>query len=584
MDGSSDGDSGARAATGGSAGTGAPGSAASSSGGTQQPPPEQEVERAFQVPVVSGRWVWTANPTSGRVALIDAKTFAIRTTEAGAGPSYLAALPAPSGGSRALVINTISEDATLLHAGADGEIAAASTLPVHRGANAWAVTPDGRFAIAWTDGRAASQPDPSEGFQDITVMDLEAEAPSSKRLSVGFRPARVFTADDSRHVYVVTDAGIDVIDLLSDDGPSVEREVELSANPANDTAKRDVNLTPDGKLAFVSREGKDYVTVVDLEQGAFKDIALPGVVTDLDLSADASTAVAVIRQPTLAAGAGGQAGQSGVGEPSEGGLGGGEGLDGGEAGEAAGGAGDGGGGGAAGSGAGTPDPAGARSMAVLLPVATIFDAPDVFDRVGLDELFGSVELGARGATALLYSNGAPSTRLTLLALGAAGAARHRTVDLKLPIFTASATPDGAHALVLLNPPAGSAKPGAFAVVPVESELPSRIQGTDAPTVLAAPGAAKPAMVAIDDSRALVTVSDPATETHVAYLVRMPELTVEPIRLASAPLEQASGIVPEAGRAFVAQRHPEGRITFIDLESGEPHTLTGFELSTEVGRR
>jgi hypothetical protein len=34
---------------------------------------------------------------------------------------------------------------------------------------------------------------------------------------------------------------------------------------------------------------------------------------------------------------------------------------------------------------------------------------------------------------------------------------------------------------------------------------------------------------------------------------------------------------------VAQRHPEGRITFIDLDTGEQHTLTGFELSTEVGQ-
>ena len=88
----------------------------SGGGIASQPPPEQELDQTFRVPVVSGHWVWTANPQSGRVALIDAQTFTVKTALAGAGPTYLAALPAPKGGSRALVINSVSQDATLLNA------------------------------------------------------------------------------------------------------------------------------------------------------------------------------------------------------------------------------------------------------------------------------------------------------------------------------------------------------------------------------------------------------------------------------------------------------------------------------------
>lgn len=220
-------------------------------------------------------------------------------------------------------------------------------------------------------------------------------------------------------------------------------------------------------------------------------------------------------------------------------------------------------------------------MAVLLPVASILSDPDGFAAVSIDELFGSVELGAQGATALLYSNGVASSHLTLLELGPEQGFAHRTVDLKLPVFSAVSAPNGEHAIALLRPPAGSQQPGAFAVVPVAKELPSKIQGTRAATAPADLSSA--AMVAIDDTRALVTVSDVASNVHVAYLVRMPELTVDAVELASQPLEQASGIVREANQAFVAQQHPEGRITFIDLDSGEQHTLTGFELSTEVGQ-
>lgn len=298
-----------------------------------QPQPEQEVDRAFRVPVVSGRWVWTANPKSGRVALIDATNFTVKTALAGAGPTYLAALPAPTGGSRALVINTESHDATLFQTNDAGDIETLATLPVHQGANAWAVTPDGRFAIAWTDASALGKADPSEGFQDITVVDLGGKAPSSKRLSVGYRPARVFMADDSSFAYVATDAGVDVIDLRAKAGPSITNEIELSDDPANDTAHRDVNMTPDGAFAFVSRAGKNFVTVVDVAHGEIKNVELPGVVTDLDLNADGTMAIAIIRDQVIpadlaGAGAGGQS-QTVGGASAGGGVGngGGGGLD-----------------------------------------------------------------------------------------------------------------------------------------------------------------------------------------------------------------------------------------------------------------
>lgn len=543
--------------------------------------PEREVTSAFQVPVVSGQWVWTANPSSGRVALIDAKSFTVRTALAGAGPTYLTALPAPSGGSRALVINTESDDATLLAASATGEIEITATLPVHEAANAWTVTPSGRFAVAWTDASAVENPDPSQGFQDITVLDLSEGARRAKRLSVGYRPARVFVDADERHVYIATDAGLDVVDLASDDGPVVEREVELSAHPANDTARREVNVTPNGDYAFVRREGQSIVTVVDIARGSFKDIELPGVVTDLDLTSDAKLAIAVVRErlipagdPAAGAGAGGEAGQSS--DTSAGGLGAGGGAD-----VASGGAGapDVSAAGTGGSGGAPQTSARRTSLAVLLPIDTIFDSPSAFDSVELEEPFGSVELGERADTALLFSNGVPSTHLTLLGLQDAA---HRTLDLKLPVFTASPTPDGAHAIALLQPPAGSKQPGAFAVIPVAKDLPSRIQGTAAPTAPAGRATLPEAMLALSDTRALVTVSD-GSGVNVSYLVSMPELSVDTFALDSVPLPHASGIVLEANQAFVAQRHPEGRITFIDLETKQRRTLTGFELSTKVSQ-
>ena len=36
------------------------------------PPPEKELESSYRTPVATGKYVWSANPTSGRVALVDA--------------------------------------------------------------------------------------------------------------------------------------------------------------------------------------------------------------------------------------------------------------------------------------------------------------------------------------------------------------------------------------------------------------------------------------------------------------------------------------------------------------------------------
>jgi hypothetical protein len=47
------------------------------------------------------------------------------------------------------------------------------TIGLHQGADSWSVGPAGKHAIAWTDSRKVTSPDPTDGFQDITVIDIE---------------------------------------------------------------------------------------------------------------------------------------------------------------------------------------------------------------------------------------------------------------------------------------------------------------------------------------------------------------------------------------------------------------------------
>jgi hypothetical protein len=171
-----------------------------------------------------------------------------------------------------------------------------------------------------------------------------------------------------------------------------------------------------------------------------------------------------------------------------------------------------------------------------------------------------------GSNVLLFTNAVDSTLLSILDTDDRS---FRVVDVKAPVQALFSTSDGRHAVALLTPPMDSTKLGAFSLVPIRDDLPAKLQGTDAPTL----------GVSVADDHAIVTTRDTGRQLYEAFLAEFPGLRVDAVELPSAPT--ASGLVPDADVAFVAQEHPEGRITFIGVDTGTTHTLTGFELGVKV---
>jgi hypothetical protein len=517
------------------------GGSASASPGSTAVAPEQEEDLGYRAPVVSGRWVWTANPDTGKVAVVDAKSFAVRLADAGIAPTFLTALPSPANSSRALVINTGSHDATLLAAAATGAVKTTGPIPLQADANAWQVSQTAKFAIAWTDSHSLT-PDPTQGYQDISVIDLRTASPVATRLVVGFLPSRVFIDDAEKRAYIVATSGITVVDLASSPAPHVLQEEPLTSDPNEDASTRDVSVMPDGSYALIRHEGSNIVTLLDLATGDLSPISLPGAITDLDLAPDAKSAFAVVRGDDLAsapndnsAGAGGDSAEA-AGAPASTGSG--------------------------------------SSTLVILPIPSIFSAPTLFDTVTVpNEVFGLVNIAPQGSEALLYTNAIQSSHVTVLETAAGpDYLSHRTVDVRGYVHDVYPSPDGAYAIASLLPTQAGGKPG-FAAIPVDSALPPRVQTTDAPVFAVAQSTGSAA-------RAVITVSD-GQAIFAAYIVRMPELVVDTVKLPSRPLPEATGLVPDAGVAYIAEENPQGRITFIDLETGVPRTITGFEISAQV---
>lgn len=572
----------------------APATAGTSSGSVPELEPEEEKESSFKLPVLSGRWVWSANPESGRVSVIDTRSLSVQLATAGFAPTYLAALPVEGEVlSAAIVLNRRSQDATLLRLTEGGM--KSSTVPTHAGANSWALSASGRWAIAWTDAEVTPGADRVQSFQEVTVIDTTA--PTSKRLGVGYRPSRVFIQADEARAFVVCQPGISVIELDSR-APRVSRDIALSGDPSAPVI--DVTVVPDGSHAIARVEGEREVRIVELLTGIQTRVTLSSPVTDLDLVADGSAAVAVARgRPLAAGGSGGRAGGEGgmgefaggagpggeTGSPPEGG----QGAQGGSSGESSegggqstlaesGGSGDAGRGASAGaagsaSGPGAPGPTGyGSSEIVVLPIPGVVSNPLGYRSVFVPELVGSVAVSDRGTIAVLYTTAAAVDRVVLLptASSLSNAPAARSVSMRGPVESVFVSPDSEHAIVTLQRTAESTVRGAFGVIPLGLTLPVKFQITDAPVtgVAFAPSPSKSAILTAATGRS-------------AYVVHMPSLLVDSVALPSLPL--SAGIIPEEKSAFVVQRHPEGRLSLIGLETAEERTLTGFELAAGVTR-
>jgi hypothetical protein len=502
-----------------------------------RPPTTPEIEResSFRAPVVTGKYVWSANPDSGRVAIIDAQTYEIRAAEAGLRPTFVAAVTEQP--PRALVINTGSDSATLLELADTGEIRTAN-IALHQGADSWSVAPGGHFAIAWTDSAKAARPDPTDGFQDITVLELpDGGTPIATRLTVGYRPSAFAFDAAGRRAFGITEDGISVVELA----PRAVQLNRLVSLPSTARTRPDVSITPDGSRALARLEGSSLLYDVDLGSGETRELDLGGNLTDLDLSEDGSRAVAVVQRSAEA-----NTADAGAPAASDAGA-------------------DGGGG-----DAGAREPAAnASSEAVFITMpAGLTDAAARQTLRVPRENFRSVALSSDGAHAVFFTTARPTARVTLVDANLAT----RSLDLIAAVRAVFLTGDGASAIVLQDPPSGSLKKGAFSVLSLGSVRAPKLVASDAPAVAVAlpPG---------NSERALVTVSDPGRRSYGTFLVRTPNLQVDFSSLSSEPL--ASGTVPGAQKGFVAQLHPEGRITFIDLNEGGEREITGFELSSKV---
>jgi len=489
------------------------------------PPPEVEYELGD--PVSSQNYVYVAMTEQNSLAKIDGDSLAVTSLSVGEKPKTVAAAP---NSDTAVVLDSINGTVTIIRpTQTQDEQTTFATLP-HL--NKVIIDPTGRYAVAWFDLNQAiidagglDAVDQIGSFQDVTVVALSPGAQTAVDLTVGFRPREVEFDDAGTRAYVVTEHGISIIDLAAvvTAGPTIVPPLPIGGDPLVDAEAVEVDIVSTGSYAIVREPDKAEVRILQLSgasMGSSWLVGLPSVPSDVDLSPDGTKAYAVLRETSQLA---------------------------------------------------------------------IIDVPgDGLDPSGVElvslggEIVGSLILSKDGNRGALFTNAVAEERITIIELNVAGHP-HVTWPLEKTIRTVKFSPLGdkvfiVHAKAPGNPDDATTfdefvdRSYGYSLFDVTTGF-AKLEITPVlPGNVAFPDTARFAYVILDGG-------DAEGATAEVQSIELDTGVVRRVTLGSPP--QAVGILPNAGVAFVSQRHPLGRISFINVTSGAIRTITGFDLNSRI---
>jgi len=485
-------------------------------------PPPPEVEYEFGAPISSDRYIYVAMTAQDELARIDGDTLAVTSTGVGKSPRVVSAIPNSDG---AVVLDSYNGTATIVRpSGATDTIKVLATL---KSLNRLDVDPSGRYAVIWFDLTKQLMDGGIGGvgsFQDVTVVALAPGVERAVDLTVGFRPREVqFDANGTR-AYVITQDGVSVIDLgyATTHGPSIVPPIPVS-DPAFPPESVEVNIVASGTYAAVRQIGDATLRIVDVggpQLGQVWPIALSSPATDIDLSPDGTRVYAMQRA--------------------------------------------------------------AKRLSVVDVPADAF-APGGVETIDLATAsVGSFVLSRDGRRALLFTNATVDERITMIKLDQPGYP-HVTWPLKKSVRAVGISPNATSAIIL-----NAKMPGDPAAASTVDDYIDRSYGytvldlaTGFGKLQVTPVDPGPFTYAPDGSKAYVALDggDAVTATRALQVVTTQTGVVITKPLGSPPSEV--GILPGAGEAFTAQRHPLGRVTFVDLATDAVRTITGFDLNSNI---
>jgi DNA-binding beta-propeller fold protein YncE len=485
-------------------------------------PPETEVDRGVgdAPPVATPRYVYALNPTAASVARIDPTSLQIEAVPVGPKPVGLAALPDED----AAVVLSL-DDASLSVIDSRTLPTKVSRVALPRQYGRLSVSPDGKFAVAWPSPTAGPTSGAEGIFALVDLTKVRAGTPGAvQERAGGYRITDVLFRTQlgvTTQLHVFAKSTVSTFDLAT--GAALPVRLPLPESMSADVSSREVVASKDGRVIMLRSTVAPELASFD---GTRLDtVPLPEIATDLDLVPDGTAAVAALRS---------------------------------------------------------------SSSVAYLEIPGDLVTPSGIDTIALDGgVVGQIALPPQapdaGMFALVYSTVTDAESFARIDLPSGTVTRYALEKL---VDEISLSPDGRSALVVHRP-----NPNTTATDPYEAEV-DKDQGFSVFDVgsgfwqLQRTGATKPTRYAFSPAGGFVGVAlrNDTLKRYQLMAVNLTSLVTSTLPLSSTPLfmgtvPQAPGVTPH--RVFVSQDHPAGRISVIQLDSGQVRTATGFTLNGEI---
>jgi DNA-binding beta-propeller fold protein YncE len=573
--------------------------------------PEQEEEFEFSAPAVVGDQVYVANETLNSVAVIDSRNLSISTRLVGFRPTQIVGPDAervePADDARVMVLNEGSQSVSIL--ATDGEEVV--TVPVMSRANSIEMDPTGTSGVVWYDPQKAKASDPAGDLSSVSVVQ-ESE---SYQLSVGFHVRDVFFDDAGERALVLSDDGVSLIDLTSLSGDAIAPPTPVVPPEYQYSQPEDLEVlvSDDAQWAITRSASFEGAVLLEVDTGKHHFLPLPEIPTDIDLiDGDDLEVLIMLRTEgkavrasipegfTAAAEAmdvSQQIQANGTDAGSDAGMD--AGMDAGadigvdtgadtgsmDVGNADTGSTDTGSMDVGSTDTGSYEDTGQSADPFTFPMG--IDGFEVFD-VEVAGL-GAASVALDGDTALLFTTLDAEKRAVLFDLQTD---EQRTLVFEKGVRGAISDRNGETFLVLHSKVDGSIPPG---TTPADPEYIARSWGVSVVDVASAasrlvltkhePGQATLWAPEEADSKVFLIFEAPealsaAEPSHRDVLtINLRSFRTDSFRVPSLP--EGLGPIRSAGKIYISQRHPQGRMTFVDAATEARQTITGYQLNAGI---
>lgn len=219
------------------------------------------------------------------------------------------------------------------------------------------------------------------------------------------------------------------------------------------------------------------------------------------------------------------------------------------------------------------------STVALIDLPTAVDESVSFELIEVgEEVIGLAQLSSSGQEVFLYSTAIASSRLTVLDLESQA---YTTFPLRKNISGLMLAPQDDRAIIFHTAEAGTPVPGE----PLEDYV-AKSSGyslfdlsTGTVRLVLSPTDPDDLVFTEAGDQAFVMLEDTALDVQAVQWIAFDSFRVDTLDMLRPP--ESIGVIPATGKIYVSQIADTGRITFIDVETGQQSHVTAYQLNRRI---